>query len=387
MIKKRILAFTSIRSDYDLLSPLFGLINLDSSLELKLLVSGAHLSKTYGYSVTQIINDGFEILCSIESLIDSDSKKSRIKTASILLQNSIDIIAQYKPDVILFCGDREDAIIAAVIGVYLSIPTIHFYGGDHATDGNVDNSIRHACSKLASLHFVSHNSHKERLKKIGELSERIFVIGSIALDKFVGMKPYNITSIKNHFEIKEGFDNYCLLIFHPVISESDIAYLHFKNIIEVLNELNINTFVSYPNTDAGNKNIIDVIKSYQSNKNFLIYKNLERDWFLSVFKRSSFIIGNSSAGIIEAASIHIPVINVGSRQIGRYANRNVVFCSTQKEDIKEAIVKIKTKQFKNILAKVKNSYGDGKSSKKAIKLIKELNLKTYLNKKEDPLNE
>lgn len=387
MIKKRILAFTSIRSDYDLLSSLFELIENDPSLELKLLVSGAHLSKTYGYSVTQILNDGFEILCTVESLIDSDSKKSRIKAASILLQNSIDIIDQYKPDVILFCGDREDAIVAALIGVYLSIPTIHFYGGDHASDGNVDNPIRHACSKLASIHFVSHSSHKERLKKIGEVPERIFVIGSIALDRFVRTKLYDIDSIKKHFGIKDGFKEFCLLIFHPVISESDIAYLHFKNILEVLKELNINTFVSYPNTDAGNKKIIDIIKSYENNENFFVYKNLERKWFLSIFKRSSFIIGNSSAGIMEAASIPIPVINVGTRQVGRRANRNVIFCGTHKENILDAINKIKTKQFRRILVNVKNSYGDGTSSKKAIKLIKDLNLKAYLNKKEDPLNE
>jgi len=386
MKKRRILAFTSIRSDYDLLSPLFNLIQKDSSLELKIIVSGAHLSKTYGYSISQIEKDGFQVLCSIESLIDSDSKKSRIKSGSILLQNAIDIVDFYKREIILFSGDREDAIVAALIGSYLFIPTIHFYGGDHVIDGNVDNPIRHACSKLASLHFVSHELHKKRLIKLGESPNRIFVIGSIALDKFVSIKVHSINVIKKHFEIANGFNDFCLLIFHPIINESDVAYLHFKNIMEVLDENHINTFVSFPNTDPGNRKIIDILNSYRGNKNFFIYRNLDRDWFLSVFRRSSFIIGNSSAGIMEAASIPIPTINVGSRQIGRFADHNVIFCSTGKKDIASALKKIRTPEFQSTSSSVKNSYGDGTASKKALKLIQNLNFNNFLMKKEDPLN-
>ncbi len=385
MKKKRILAFTSIRSDYDLLSPLFSLINMDSNLELKLIVSGAHLSKTYGYSVKQIEKDCFDILCKIESLIDSDTKRSRVKTASILLQNSIDLVDQYKPDVIMFCGDREDSIVAALIGIYLSIPTIHFYGGDHASDGNVDNPIRHAISKLASVHFVSHDIHRKRLIKLGESPERIFVIGSIAVDKFNNIHPFSIDRIKKHFNIKKDFDEFSLLIFHPIIDKSETAYLHFKNIMEVLKQERINTFVSFPNTDAGNKKIIDIINFYRNQKNFEIYKNLEREWFLSIFMRSKFLIGNSSAGIMEAASIPIPVINVGSRQVGRAADKNVIFCGTSKKNIREAIIKINSKTFQNHILDTTNSYGEGKSAKKAIKLIKKYDFRTFLNKKEDPL--
>ena len=139
-------------------------------MSLKLLVCGAHLSETYGYSVKLIEEDGMDILLKIESLIDSSSKTSRIKTASILLQNSIDIVAQYNPDLIIYAGDREEVLVGGMLGGYLKIPTAHFFGGDHVKDGHIDNQIRHSTAKLSSVHFVSIEEHKQRLIKTGRSS-------------------------------------------------------------------------------------------------------------------------------------------------------------------------------------------------------------------------
>ena len=385
-MKKRIVAFTSIRSDYDLLSPLFMLMRKDPGIDLKLIVSGAHLSKTYGYSVDQIKADRMPILGSFETLIDSDSRTSRIKTASILLQNCVDTIAKFSPDAILFSGDREDAIVAALVGAYLGIPTIHFYGGDHASDGNVDNAVRHSCSKLASLHLVSNEIHMRRLVRLGENPSRIFIIGSIALDKFVNHKPIAMREVFRAFGMRDGFETFCLVIYHPVLHEDKVAHLHFRNIMEVLSEERINAFVSYPNTDSGNKDIISVLDSYMDNGNFRMYRNLDRALFLTIFKRCSFVIGNSSAGLTEAATIPVPAINVGTRQVGRLADRNVIFCAPTKESIRTAIRKAGSKSFRQIVADVRNSYGDGRSARRALRLIKGLDLQGFAHKKEDPLD-
>jgi UDP-hydrolysing UDP-N-acetyl-D-glucosamine 2-epimerase len=185
----KILSFTSIRSDYDLLVDLYSKLDKDQLIDFRLLVSGAHLSSSYGYSINNIKNDGFKILAELETLIDSDSISSRVKSASIFFQNSIDIVKQFSPDLVLFVGDREDAIIIPIICSYLNIPTIHFYGGDHVLDGNVDNPIRHASSKLATVHFVTLLQHKNRLMKMGEEESRINVIGNISLDKIFRFKP------------------------------------------------------------------------------------------------------------------------------------------------------------------------------------------------------
>jgi GDP/UDP-N,N'-diacetylbacillosamine 2-epimerase (hydrolysing) len=381
----KILAITGIRSDYDLLSSLYFLFEKDKDIELKLLVGGAHLSSSYGSSVKQIEDDGLDILLKIESLIDSDSKQSRLKSASIFLQNSIDIVAQYTPDLIIYAGDREDVIIGGLLGGYLEIPTIHFYAGDHSQDGHIDNPVRHATSKLSTMQFVSIEKHRKRLIKIGENPDRIKIIGSIALDRFYNTPSMEKEKIKEYFKIKDGFDNYGLVIYHPVVEEKVECHRYFENILKSLAYHKINAFISYPNTDPGNRSIINVVNKYKDDPNFIFYKNLDRDLFINLFKNSRIMVGNSSAGILEAASIPIPVINVGQRQLGRTSSGNVIFCDTDYNSINDSIMSGLSAIFQTQLNTVVNIYGDGNSAQKAYKLIKEIDFNKLLLKREDPL--
>ena len=178
---KKILAITGIRSDYDLMSGLFRRLEADADIDLRLLVGGAHMSRTYGHTIDQIRQDGFTILHAIESLIDSDSLASRLKTASIMLQGAVDVVANWNPDVIIYAGDREDVWIGAMLGTYLEVPTVHFYGGDHTGTGHVDNPVRHAVSKLSTAHAVTIDEHRQRLLSMGEPDSRIRVIGNVSL--------------------------------------------------------------------------------------------------------------------------------------------------------------------------------------------------------------
>ena len=384
-MRKKIVAFTAIRSEYDLLSELYKLLNEDSNIELKVIVSGAHLSKTYGYSVKDIESDGLEILARIETLIDSDSKASRIKSGAILLQNSIDILVTYKPDMIICAGDREEVIVASIIGGYLEVPTVHFFGGDHVKDSHIDNPIRHATSKLSTVHMVSTNEHAQRLLKMGEAKERVFNIGSVALDKFHNESILSLEEVKDLFKIPQHIEKYAILIFHPIPKERERSAEIFENILLSLKGKGITTFVSYPNIDPGSGEIISVIEKYRSCDNFIFYKNQPRKIFLSIYKNANFIIGNSSSGILEAASIPIAAINVGYRQIGRKANKNVVFIGDSKACIEDAIDKIKTKKFQQIVQDIDNLYGDGKSSNKAFEIIKNNTFGELLFKDEDAL--
>ncbi|HHC11543.1 MAG TPA: UDP-N-acetylglucosamine 2-epimerase (hydrolyzing), partial [Campylobacterales bacterium] len=347
----KILALTSIRSDYDLLSPLYRLLDDDKEIDFRLLVSGAHLSKEFGYTKQYIEKDGFNILLEIETLINSDSLSSRLKTASIFLQNSIDIVSQYSPNVILYAGDREDVIIGALLGIYLNIPTIHFYGGDHENDGHQDTYVRHATSKLSALHFVSTENHKKRLICMGENPSSIYNIGSISLDKFNNFKK---KSIQKYFK-RDSFESFALVIYHPL--QNEVSEKVFKNILSVLEKNNIRGIVSYPNTDPGYVEINKVINENIHNKNFIFYKNLERDLFLSLFSDCDFIIGNSSAGIHEAATIKKAAINVGFRQMDRESSENVIFCDSEKVSIDKAIKRINSIDFQTKLINMKNIYG------------------------------
>lgn len=376
---KKILALTSIRSDYDLLSSLYKLLHKDENIDLKLLVSGAHLSKEFGYSKQQIEDDNLDILVEIETLINSDSLKSRLKTASLLLQNSIDVIDKFNPDLLLYAGDREDVVISGLISLYLNIPSIHFYGGDHENDTGHDTYIRHATSKLSSLHFVSCEEHKKRLISLGESPKRIFNIGSISLDRLFKYEP---------IKLQEKLDNkipqeYALMIFHPMQEENSSEI--FQNILDTLEKNNIFTFVSYPNSDPGYEKINQIINSNLHNKNFYFYKNLDRDSFLTIFNNSKFIIGNSSAGIYEAATIKKFAINVGLRQKDRLFNDNIIYCDSDTLSIQNSIEFVCSSKNQTILQNVQNPFGNGDSAQKAYSLIKELNFKEYIIKQEDPL--
>ena len=382
---KKILAFSSIRSDYDLMSPLYRLLHEDKDIDFKIIVSGAHLSHSFGYSVEQIRKDGFDIILEIETLLSSDTGLSRVKSASFLLQNSLETIAKFNPDLMIFAGDREDVLMYAMIGGYLNIPTIHVFAGDHVEDGYIDNPIRHATSKLSSAHFVTLEEHKKRLVRMGEDRKRVFVTGNISLDKFVQFQPLTKSELKNHFNLQDRFEEFALMIFHPVTEEMPNVDTYFENILKNLEQRNINTFVSYPNVDPGNQKLLKVIDKYKENKNFIFYKNLDRDIFMSIYKHSKFIIGNSSSGICEAASLKIPAINVGLRQTGRYADKNVIFCDTSYQDISDSIDIALSKEFLKNLKDLKNSYGDGNSARKAYEIIKTVNFKSMIAKVEDPL--
>ncbi len=381
---KKVLGFTGIRSDYDLLSLLYKKLNESSDFEIKLIVSGAHLSETYGYTLDNIIQDRIPVIAKIENLIDSNSRSSRIKSLSILLQDCIHTIVEYKPDIIIYAGDREEVVVGGLIGTYLRIPTIHFFGGDHALDGNIDNPIRHAVSKLSSLHFVSNQESKKRLIKSGEHERRIFNVGSPALDKFVSTKYISKKDVLNRLD-RPCWDNYAVMIYHPFAGEENESGKHFEEILIALEKKSIKTFMSYPNVDAGNKEIIKIIDKYSIKDNFKFYKNLSRELFVNLLRNCMFMIGNSSAGLYEAPLLKLGAINVGNRQKGRLCAANVIFVEQGVNNIIKGIEKVMTREFQISLSKVECPYGDGDSIDKIINLMRSLDFESYISKSEDPL--
>ncbi|HHF3146942.1 TPA: UDP-N-acetylglucosamine 2-epimerase [Vibrio diabolicus] len=379
----KILAITSIRSEYDLMSYVYKKLDKESGIDLRLLVGGCHNSPSFGLTVEDIKNDGFNILCQIDSLIDSDSNAARLKSASVLLLSCIDMVNAFSPDLIIYAGDREDVMIGALLGGYLGIPTVHFFGGDHACDGHIDNPIRHAVSKLSTCHFVSIAEHEKRLLKIGEPSSRIFNIGSVALDKFKEVPTReDILEVVADRKVARPA---ALFIFHPVEDEIEIAPNLVDNIICELIKNDYHVFIGLPNSDHGYSGIREVLRKYASDVNVSLYGNLPRDSFVQLFKACNLIIGNSSAGILEAASVPIPCINVGLRQRGRLSAENVIFVDSDLNQIKDALMKIKDEKFLSSIRNVSNPYGDGNATDKAVELIKSIDFSEIYKKYEDPL--
>lgn len=384
----KVLALTSIRSDYDLMSRLYSLLNSDGDVDLRLLVSGAHLSPSHGKTVDDIKSDNFQILAEVETLISSDTRASRLKTASILLSATIDLVKVFAPDVIIYAGDREDVLVAAMLGGFLGVPTVHFFGGDHASDGHIDNAVRHATSKLSSLHFVSTAEHKNRLQCLGEREDRIFVLGSVALDKFIAEPALTKDVVLQGLAAKaHAFSApIAILIFHPVEDEIAVAGEYISRTVEALIVRGYHVMMGLPNTDPGNVKLVEALQAAAERDEVTFYKNVSRSLFVNLFRSADLIIGNSSAGLLESASIPVAAINIGERQKGRMAGGNVIFCEGDAESINAALDYAVGESFKAGLKAVKNPYGDGNSSSRAYQLLKSIDFKRFVKKAEDPLD-
>ncbi|WP_428260214.1 UDP-N-acetylglucosamine 2-epimerase [Gallibacter sp. Marseille-QA0791] len=381
----RILSITGNRADYDLMSYLYKYFNNDPDIDFGLIVTGAHLTTGYEASIEAIKKDGNKIVAKIADIFNSDTRSSRAKSTGVLISGLTDFVDQFNPDIVIAPGDREEVIAMGIVASYMQIPFVHFFGGDFAESGHVDNMIRHASSKMASVHMVSLEEHKRRLISLGEDEKSIFNIGSVALDKFKE-EPYVCRDdLLKRLGIEE-FSQYALLIYHPP-AEIQAENEEISKIMEVLSRKKIKTVVSYPNTDFNNSSIIKVYEEYKGNDNFFFYKNLDRNTFVNLYRNAAFQIGNSSSGVCEAASIPIPVINIGTRQKDRGNTENVMYLEDVSYGLEEAIECVMSDEYRQSIKGIKNIFGDGDSSQRAYELIKKIDFSRWLLKVYDPLKE
>jgi GDP/UDP-N,N'-diacetylbacillosamine 2-epimerase (hydrolysing) len=373
--KRKILGVTGIRSEYDIMSSVFNAISSHQNLNLQLVVTGAHLSEAYGETINEIKRDGFEIVDEIESLINGDRDSSRASGLAIQLQGLIQTVARIRPDILLVLGDREESITTALVGTYLNIPVIHIGGGDRVI-GNADDQIRHAVTKLAHLHLVTNKESEQRVLQLGEQAFRVFNVGNPGLDRFFSMPQLTLPELSKsiNFHIDEN-EPLLLLIQHPLSTEIEHAYKQMKISLEAISDLGIKTILSYPNSDAGSQQMIRAIQEFESLPNLFVAKNIPRLEFINLLRRTTCLLGNSSAGILEAPLLKIPVVNIGNRQKGRLHANNVQFVPHNKSQIISAIKQaVFDKNYRDTVYNCENPYGDGQSSKRIADIIATVSL-------------
>jgi len=379
-VKRKILAVTGARSEYDILFPILEKLNADEDFELKVLVTGAHLSKRYGYTVDNIEKDGFVIADRVNNLVESDEKSARVISLGNQIPAFAKVFEKVKPDILLVVGDREEAISVSLTGAYMDIPVAHIAGGDIAKDGNIDNSVRYATSKFSHIHFTILEQHNQTLLKLGEDAWRIFNVGNPALDRFMATPILTRKQISENINFDITEDKYLVLIQHPIIT--DVAN-EGKNIRETLNaivESGYKCLINYPNSDAGNFAIIEAYEEYiKKYKQLFVFKNLDRLNYINILRNASCLLGNSSSGIIEAPSLGLTVINIGTRQRGRAHAANVIFVDNDKNQIAEAINKSLTDvEYISAVKNITNPYGDGHSAKKIVEVLRTIDLNDKL---------
>ena len=378
---RKIAVVTGTRAEYGILHPVLKVIEARSELELSLVVTGMHLSHEFGYTAREIEADGFRIVSKVDMLLSSDSPESMAKTVGLGIFSMAQTWGQLRPDIIVVFGDRVEALAAAIAGAYMNIPLAHIHGGDAAAGSNIDDSNRYAITKFAHIHFPATRGHAERIIRLGENPWRVHITGSPALDVILNEPLLSGRELARKFALDLS-KPLILLIQHSVTTQVDEAPEQMRETLAAILETGYPTVLTYPNSDAGGRKMIEVIREYEQYPLIKAFKSLPRRDYLSLMRVARVIVGNSSSGIIEAPSFGIPVVNIGIRQMGRERGRNVIDVGHDKKEIIEAMEKATDdKVFLNEARECENPYGDGKAGERIGDILSKIELTPSLIQK------
>ncbi len=378
----KICVFTGTRAEYGILKPLMSALLNDQGLELQILVSGAHLSPEFGFTYHGIEDDGFDINEKIEILLSSDSNTAISKSVGLGLINFCDSLSRLEPDLLIILGDRFEAFAMATAAMFSRVPVAHLHGGE-ATFGVIDESIRHSITKMSHLHFTSTEVYRHRVIQLGENPKRVFNVGALGAENI--SNSIELLSRNDLVEII-GFSPtqpFILVTFHPVTLEDATAEKEFSELLLALAKFpEIKIIFTKANADTGGRSINRLIDQYVSEhpeccQSFI---SMGRRNYLSAMRYCRAVVGNSSSGIIEAPSFHIPTVNIGDRQQGRLQAESVINCKPVAEDIYQALNFAFAPDFQTRVLTVINPYEKADTTKRIIKVIRETDLSHIIKK-------
>jgi GDP/UDP-N,N'-diacetylbacillosamine 2-epimerase (hydrolysing) len=368
-MKKKILVVTGTRAEYGLLKLLLNKINASTSFELQLIVTGTHLSKAHGFTVSEIESDGYKITKKIDLMLSGDQKLDIVNSMSLALTDFAKAMDQLLPDLVLVLGDRFEILMAASAAMITGKPIAHIHGGE-VTSGAFDDSIRHSITKMSHLHFVSTNSYQARVVQLGEHPSTVFDVGSLGVEGLNNLDLLDKRALEETIGFRLEKNNF-LVTYHPVTIDKDYEMKNIANLFQAIKEVKNAKFIfTLPNSDPGNLEISMMIKSFCSqNQSSEHFDSLGQFLYLSCMRHMSGVIGNSSSGIIEAPSFKIGTINIGNRQQGREFPPSVLHCKMNKMQIKKAIKEIVSDDFQRKIENIKNPYDHGDTSTKIVEIL------------------
>lgn len=356
---KNILFITGTRADYGKLKPLMQAVEHSEAFALYIYISGMHLLEKYGGTYREVIKDGYQNIQVAFGQHFSDSMSYNVGNVICDLTGYVNSV---RPDMIVVHGDRIDALAGAIVGALNNIRVAHIEGGE--VSGTIDESIRHAVSKFAHFHFVSNEEAKTRLIQLGEATENIHVIGSPDIDIMLSPSLPSIETAKIRYDIP--FDTYGILMYHPVTTEFSMTQKYVRELVDAVLFSNRKYIVIYPNNDLGTEIILSEYGRLEENSNFRIFPSIRFEYFLTLLRNASFMIGNSSAGIRETCVYGIPSIDIGDRQAGRYIPekmKNIQHVEASAKEILSAISKIDSCRIPS------QSFGNGNSTELFMQIL------------------
>jgi len=373
----KILTLVERRADYSRMRPILKELYNDSFFEIYLVVTGVCLLDMHGKDVDYIKEDGFLINAEVPMFEEKgrNTNASMVRALSKVLDGIVTEIENFQPDLVLTGFDIGANLATTIAAAHMNIPVAHIQGGE--VTGTIDESIRHAMSKFAHIHFPATEDARDRLIRLGENPEYIFNVGCPSIDTIVQTPKIDKKSLEKKFNIDFSQPS-ILLIQHPVTTESDASRSQILTTIEAIKELDIQALVALPNNDAGSSEIIDEIK----NSGLSWYPSLSTDEFVNVYRNIGAIVGNSSSGIHESSTFGIPAVNIGTRQQDRERAQNVIDVGYDKESIKAGIEQaLFDVEYRKSVENITNPYGDGKSAKRIVELLKTVNLSGIVQKR------
>ncbi len=375
-----VLVFTSSRAEYGILSNLIKKLNNSKAINLKLIVSGSHLSKKYGYTISEIIKDKVRISKKIK-LDYKDTKDAQLNNFNLILKNLFNFISKNNTDLLLILGDRYEILAAAIAAMLSKIKIAHLHGGE-VTQGAIDERIRHSISKMSDIHLVSTKNYKKRLIQLGESPSRVYHVGAICNDNINNIKKFSKKRLEKDIGFKFKKRN-IIVTLHPETTGGQFTEKKIKIFFKTLSKLkNVGIIATYPNIDAGNQLILKYLEKFaKENNNVKIIKSLGAQNYLKSLKICDGIIGNSSSGLLESPLLKKGSINVGLRQKGRDTCGSVIDTDFDSKKIYKALKKIFSKKFKNNCKKVKSPYIGKNVSHKIYKIIKSQKVQKLRNDK------
>ena len=354
---KHVVFLTGTRADYGKIKPLLRILQLDRNYSVTIIVTGMHLLAKYGNTLIEIENDAHGEVVILPN-------QFREQAMEVSLSKTIEELSMYLElnvcDLLVVHGDRIEALAGAVVGAIRNVPVAHIEGGE--VSGTIDGIIRHSVSKLSHVHFVSNSQAAGRLLQLGESPKSVYEIGSPDIDIMLDPNLPSLSKVRDHYQIP--FEDYGILIFHPITTELSEIESQTNEIVSAVLESRLNFVVIKPNNDSGSQIIQQTLAKLEDPLRFVHIPSMRFEYFLGLLKEAKFIIGNSSAGVREAPYFGVPAINIGSRQRHRASNVMVVDAEPNRREILEAITKAeKLERFKI------QQFGDGDSALRFKKVL------------------
>jgi UDP-hydrolysing UDP-N-acetyl-D-glucosamine 2-epimerase len=370
-MKRRIAAVTTSRADFTALYwPLHDLAS-HPDVDLKIIALGPHLSPEFGSTIREIERAGFRVDARIECLLSSDTDVGMAKTIGLATLSLADCLGEMRPDLLLVTADRYEMLAPASVALALRIPVAHIEGGE-ISEGAIDDAVRNAVSKLSHVHFTSTELARARVIGMGEEEWRVHRTGAPTLDHLRRGTLASREQLEQHLAIDLSRPT-AVVTYHPTTIARDTTR-EADALFEALKAVSVQLVFCYPNADAGSRALIVRIESFLSNRGGRVFVNLDPLVYWSLLQHVEFLLGNSSSGIIEAASFALPAVNVGIRQQGRERGRNVLDAEPDAASILDRIQIARSEQFRQSLKGMANPYGDGCASQRIADVLTSLPL-------------